>query len=56
MVYATKPETLEELRDKLEYVINHITLEIIQTLHYSVRSRRSKCTVGAGGHFDHVRT
>ena len=36
-VYFTKPQTLEELRDQIEYAINDMSLAIIQTVCRSVR-------------------
>ena len=54
-VYATKPQTLEELRDQIEHAINYIALATIQTVCRSVRRRCRECTVGEG-HFEHVRT
>ena len=38
-VYATKPQTLEELRDRIEHAINDIPLATIQTVCRSVRRR-----------------
>ena len=38
-VYATKPQTLEELRDQIEHAINDIPLTTIQTVCRSVRRR-----------------
>ena len=52
-VYATKPQTLEVLRDRIEYAINAIPLATIQTVCHSVR-RRWECTVAEGGHFECV--
>ena len=37
--YATKPQTLEELRDQIEHGINDIPLETIQTVCRCVRRR-----------------
>ena len=34
--YATKPQTLEELRNQIEHAINDIPLAIIQTLYVAV--------------------
>ena len=54
-VYVTKPQTLEELRDQIEHVINDIPLTTMQTVCRSVRRRCWECTVVEGGHFEHVR-
>ena len=54
MVFATKPQTLEELRDQIEYVINDIPLATIQTSCRSVQRRCWKCTVAEGGQFEHI--
>ena len=53
MVYATKPQTLEELRDQIIHVINEIPLAAIQTVCRSVRRHCWECTVAEGGHFEH---
>ena len=58
MVYVTKPQTWEELRDKIEHTINGIPLVIIQMVYRSVGHRCWECIVTEGGHFDvcaHVR-
>ena len=52
-VYATEPQTLEELRDQIEH-IDDIPLATIQTVCRSVRRRCSECTVAEGGHFELV--
>ena len=54
-VYATKPQTMEELRDQIEHAINDIPLTTIQTIYRSVQHRCWECTVQEGGHFEHVR-
>ena len=54
-VYATKPQTLEELRDQIEHAINDIPLATIQTVCRSNRRPCWKCPVAEGGHFEHVR-
>ena len=54
-VYATKPQTLEELGDQIEHAINDITLVTIQTACHSVQRRRWEFTVDEGGHFKHER-
>ena len=54
MVYDTKPQTLEELRDQIEHAINDIPLATIQTVCRYVRRRCWECTVAEGGHFEHV--
>ena len=54
-VYTTKPQTLEELRDKIQHEINNIPLATIQTVCRSVRRRCWECTVAEGGHFQHLR-
>ena len=51
-VYATKPETLEEMRDQIEHAINDIPLATIQT---ACRSVRRRCWEFTGGYFEHVR-
>ena len=56
MVYTTKPQTLDELRDKIEHAINYIPLATIQTVCRSFRRRCWECTVTEGGHLEHVRT
>ena len=53
--YASKPQTLEELRDQIEHAINDIPLETIHTVCRSVRRRCWECTVAEGGNFVHVR-
>ena len=55
MVYATNPQTLEELRDQIVHAINDIPLATIQTVCRSVRCHCWECTVAEGGHFEHVR-
>ena len=50
-VYATKPQTLEELSDQIEHAINDIPLATIQAVCRSVRRRCWKCTVVDDGHF-----
>ena len=45
MVYATKPKTLEELRDQIEHAINDTSLAIIQTVFRSVRCCFQECMV-----------
>ena len=55
-MYATKPQTLEELRDQIEHVNNDIPLTTIQMVCRSVRRRCWECTVAEGGHFERVRT
>ena len=54
-VYATKPQTLEELRNQIEHVINDIPIATIQIVCIAVRRRCWECTVAEGGHFEHVR-
>ena len=44
-VYATEPQTLEELRGQIEHAINDIPLAIIQTVYRSVRRRFWESTV-----------
>ena len=44
-MYATKPQTFEELRDQIEHAINDIPLATIQTVFRSVRRRCWECTV-----------
>ena len=53
-VYATKPQTLEDLINQIEHAINDIPLATIQTVYRSVRRRCWECTVVEGEHFDHV--
>ena len=55
-MYATKPQTLEELRDQIEHVINDIPLATMQTVCRSVRRRCWECTVAESGHFEHIQT
>ena len=55
MVYATKPQTLEELRDQIELAINDIPLAIMQTVFRPVRCRCWEFTMTEGGHFERVR-
>ena len=52
IMYATKPLTLEELRDKIELAINDIPLAIIQMVCCFVQCW--DCTVAEGGHFEHA--
>ena len=54
-VYATKPQTLEELRDQIEHAINDIPLATTQTVCHSVLRHCWECTVAEDGHFEHVR-
>ena len=55
MVYGTKTQTLEGLRDQIEHAINDIPLATIQTVSRFIRRRRWECTVAEGGRFEHVR-
>ena len=55
MMYTTKPQTMEELRDQIEHTINDIPLATIQMVCCSVRHCCWECTVAEGGHFEHVR-
>ena len=55
VAYATKPQTLEELRDQIDHAITDIQLATIQTVCSSVRRRCWECTVAEGGHFEHLR-
>ena len=48
MVYATKPQTLEELRNKIEHTISDTPLAIIQIVCCSVRHCCWECTVAEG--------
>ena len=54
-VWATKLQTLEELREQIEHAINDIPLATIQMVCRSVRRHCWECTVAEGGHFEHVR-
>ena len=54
MVYATKPQKLDELRDQVEHAINDIPLATIQTACRFVRCRFWECSVAEGGHFKNV--
>ena len=54
-VYATKTQTLEELRDQIEHAIHDISLATIQTVCRFIRRRCWECTVAEGGYFEHVR-
>ena len=54
-MYATKAQTLEELRDQIEHAIDDIPLATIQTVCRSFRRRCWECTVVEGGYLDHVR-
>ena len=54
MVYTTKLQTLEELRDQIEHAINDIPLTI-QTVSHSVQRHYWVCTVAEGRQFEHVR-
>ena len=56
ILYATKAQTLEELRDQIEHAINDIPSATIQTVCRSVRRRCWERTVAEGGHFEHLRT
>ena len=53
-VYATKPRTLEGLRDQIEHAINDIPLLTIQTVCRSVRRRCWERTEAQRGFFKHV--
>ncbi|KAF5279434.1 hypothetical protein FQA39_LY05544 [Lamprigera yunnana] len=53
MVYTTKPQTLEELRDQIEYAINDISLATIHTVCRSVPCHFWEYTVAEGGYFEH---
>ena len=55
MVYDTKLQTLEELRDQIEHAISDIPLATIQMVCRSVRRRCWECIVAEGGYFEHVR-
>ena len=52
---TSKPQILEEMRDKVEHAMNGIPLAIIQAVCRSVRRRCWECTMAEGGHFQHVR-
>ena len=54
-MYATKPQTLEELRDQIEHAFKDIPFTTIHTVCRSVRRHCWECTVAEGGHFEHVR-
>ena len=54
-VYATKSQTLKELRHQTEHAINDIPLATIQTVCRSVRRRCWEYTVAECGHFEHIR-
>ena len=54
-MFATKPQTLEELRDQIEHDINDIPLAAIQTVCRSVRRLWWERTAAEGEHFEHVR-
>ena len=54
MVYTTKQQTLEELRDKIEDAINDVPLAIIQTVCCSLWHCYWECTVAEGGDFENV--
>ena len=54
-VVATRPQTLDELRDQNEHAINDIPLVTIQTICRSVRRLCWEYTVAKGGHFEYVR-
>ena len=54
-MYATKPQTLEELRDQNEHAINEFILATIQAVRRSIRRRCWKGTVAEGVHFERVR-
>ena len=53
-VYATKTQTLEELKDQIEHAINYIPLGTIHTICFSVRRHCWECTVAEGRYFEHV--
>ncbi|KAJ4442797.1 hypothetical protein ANN_04390 [Periplaneta americana] len=54
-VYATKPQTLAELRVQIEHVCDDIPLATIQLACHSVVRRFWKCTVAEGGNFERAR-
>ena len=54
-VDTTKPQTLVELKDRIEHAINDIPLSTIQTVCRSVLRRCWECTVAKGGHFQYIR-
>ena len=54
-MYATKPQTLEDLRVQIEHAIDDIPLATIQKVCRSVHRRCWEFTVADGGHFEHVR-
>ena len=54
MVFVTKPQRLEELRDQIEHAINDIPLVTIQLVCHSVQHRHWECTVAEGRYFEHV--
>ena len=49
-----KPQTLKELRDKIEHAINDIPSAIIQVVCRSVRHTCWECAVVEDEHFEHV--
>ena len=53
-MYATKPQTLEELRDQIEHATDDIPFGTIQKVCRSVRRRCWECTAAEVGHFEHV--
>ncbi|KAJ4441911.1 hypothetical protein ANN_11771 [Periplaneta americana] len=53
-VYATKPQTLEELRVQIEHACNDIPLATIQLICHSVLRRCWECTVAKEIHFEHA--
>ena len=53
-VSTTKPQTLEEVRDKIHHAISDIPLAKIQTVCRSVLRNCWEFTVAEGGYFEHV--
>ena len=53
-VCATKPQTLEELRDKIEHAINNISLAKLQPVCRSARPHCLRSTLAGGGRFEHI--
>ena len=48
-VYATKPQTLEEMRDEIEHAINDIPLAINLTVCRNIRGLCFECSVTENG-------
>ena len=54
IVYAMKPETLQELKGEIQNACRNIPVETTQNVCNSVVRRYPKCIDARGGHFEHL--